>query len=415
MNQCLHNLKVLDLSRVFAGPWATQMLADLGADVIKVERPGRGDDVRHQGFKVKDGNGQESSETSSFFAMNRGKRSVAIDMAKPEGQALVRQLAAQADVLVENFKAGDLARYGLDYSSLRALNPRLVYCSITGFGQTGPYRALPGYDPIFQSMSGLMSVTGLPDDVPGGGPQKVGYAVSDMNAGFYASFAILAALNCRDNQTGEGQYIDVALLDAQIAAMSHVAMNYLASGKQPQRVGSASEITSPYQAFICADGDLMLAVGNDSQYRQLVKLMDLPALADDPRFLTNPLRAKNRTQLVPLLQQVFLQQSVAHWNKLLGDAGVPCGPINNFEQVFQDPQVIERQVLFQLDHPLTGPAKFIANPVKLSATPVRYQRPPPMLGQHTHEVLLGDLGLGEEEIAALSSSSIIQVAAGQAH
>jgi len=409
MNLCLPNLKVLDLSRVFAGPWATQMLADLGANVIKVERPGRGDDVRQQGYKVKDQNGQESSETSSFFAMNRGKRSIAIDMSKPEGQELIRRLAAQADVLVENFKVGDLARYGLDYKTLREINPRLVYCSITGFGQTGPYRALPGYDPIFQSMSGLMSLTGLPDGVPGAGPQKVGYAVSDMNAGFYASFAILAALNCRDNQTGEGQHIDVALLDAQIAALSHVAMNYLVSGKQPERVGSASEITCPYQGFICADGDLMLAVGNDSQFRQLVKLMELDALADDPRFVTNPLRAKHRSELVPILQKVFLQQSVSYWNTLLGDAGVPCGPINNFDQVFQDAQVVERQVLFNLDHPVIGPTQFVANPVKLSATPVKYKLPPPLLGQHTLEVLRDDLQLSDDEIAAFAKSSVIQL------
>lgn len=409
MNQCLPHLKVLDLSRVFAGPWATQMLADLGANVIKVERPGRGDDVRQQGFKVKNKEGRESRETSSFFAMNRGKRSIAIDISKAEGQELIRKLAAQADVLVENYKVGDLVRYGLDYESLRKINPRLVYCSITGFGQTGPYRALPGYDPIFQSMSGLMSLTGLPDGVPGAGPQKVGYAVSDMNAGFYASFAILAALNCRDNQTGEGQHIDVALLDAQIAALSHVAMNYLVSGKQPERVGSASEITCPYQAFICADGDLMLAVGNDSQFRQLVKLIDLDHLADDSRFVTNPMRAQNRAQLVPQLQAVFLTQSVKHWNTLLGDAGIPCGPINNFEQVFQDPQVIERQVLFNLDHPVAGSVKFIANPVRLSGTPVKYKLPPPLLGQHTHEILKNELQLSDDEISAFEKDSVIQI------
>ncbi|HEY9281550.1 MAG TPA: CoA transferase, partial [Eoetvoesiella sp.] len=299
MAECLSHIRVLDLSRVFSGPWTGQMLADLGADVIKVERPGRGDDVRHQGYRAKDQDGNETPETSSFLAMNRGKRSISINMSVPEGQALIKELVKQCDVLIENFKAGDLVRYGLDYESLKQINPKLVYCSITGFGQSGPYSHRPGYDPIFQSMSGLMSLTGNAPDEPGGGPQKVGYAVSDLTAGFYAIIGILSALNYRDAVSGKGQYIDVALFDAQLASISHVAMNYLISGQLPQRMGTASPITCPYQAFECSDGHLMIAVGNDSQFRQLAEILGMPELADDPRFNLNRLRAQNQKVLIP--------------------------------------------------------------------------------------------------------------------
>ncbi len=306
MTGCLSRARVLDLSRIFAGPWAAQMLADFGADVIKVERPRRGDDVRQQGYRVKDREGRETSETSSFLAMNRGKRSVTIDLASTVGQDLIRRLARESDILIENFKAGDLRRYGLDYETLSRANPRLVYCSITGFGQSGPYSHLPGYDPIFQSMSGLMSVTGNPDDEPGGGPQKVGYSIADITAGLYASIAILAALNYRDTVSGKGQYIDLALLDAQVAAMSHVAMNYLVSGRLQERMGTASPITCPWQTFKCAEGDITIAVGNDPQFVRFCEVLGKPALASDPRFSTNPMRAKNRKTLVPMLEEAFL-------------------------------------------------------------------------------------------------------------
>src|SRR6478752_5121057 len=343
MTRALEGVKVLDLSRVFSGPWAAQMLADFGADVIKVERPGRGDDVRHQGYPMPGRNGEPSPQTSSFVAMNRGKKSLTIDISRPEGQALVRRLAQTADIVIENFKAGDLRRYGLDYASLSALNPRLVYCSITGFGQTGPYSHLPGYDPIFQSMSGLMSVTGVPDGEPGAGPVKAGYSVSDLTAGFYAVAAILAALHHRNQISGVGQHIDLALLDAQIAAISHIGMNYLASGKLPARMGSASQITAPFRAFACRDGHLMVAVGNDSQFRSFCNVIGLPALADDPRFDTNPKRAAAQADLSRLIEPAMLARTVTDWNEALAAANVPCGPIYTMDQVFEDPQVRHRQ------------------------------------------------------------------------
>jgi len=402
----LSDIKVLDLSRVFSGPWAAQMLADFGADVIKVERPGRGDDVRHQGYRVKDQNGVETRETSSFIAMNRGKRSITIDMSKPEGQDLIRRLAMDADVLIENFKGGDLVRYGLDYAALKAINPRLIYCSITGFGQTGPYSHLPGYDPIFQSMSGLMSITGLPDDEPGAGPQKVGYSVSDLNASFYAIAAILAALHHRD-RGGEGQHIDLALLDAGIGAISHMAMNYLVTGVQPERVGSGSQITCPYQAFECTDGHIMVAVGNDQQFVAFAECIGRPELATDERFKTNPGRAKLRKVLVPMIAEAMRGESLNHWLEVLGKRNVPCGAINNFEQVFEDPQVRHREMLTSMPHPTAGKIPVIANPVKFSETPVEYRRPPPLLGEHTEEILAEKFGMSVAEIDALKQSGII--------
>jgi crotonobetainyl-CoA:carnitine CoA-transferase CaiB-like acyl-CoA transferase len=403
----LSGVRVLDLSRVFSGPWAAQMLADFGADVIKVERPGRGDDVRHQGLRARDAQGNETRETSSFLAVNRGKRSITVDMSQPAGQALIRRLAGASDILVENFKAGDLARYGLDYASLKAVNPRLVYCSITGFGQTGPYSHLPGYDPIFQSMSGLMSVTGHADDEPGGGPLRVGYSVSDITAGFYAVAAILAALRHRDVVSGEGQHIDLALLDAQVASISHVAMMYLVSGKQPPRLGNVSPITCPWQSFECADGQIVVAVGNDTQFIAFCKVLGHPEWAADERFSTNPLRAKHRQVLVPMLAAILKTRTVREWYADFDAAGVPSGPINGFAEVFADPQIVHRKMLLQQPHAAAGTVPQVANPVKFSATPVAYRRAPPVLGEHTDEVLREVLSLGEAELDGLRADKVI--------
>lgn len=403
----LSGVRVLDLSRVFSGPWAAQMLADFGADVIKVERPGRGDDVRQQGVRAKDLDGQETNETSSFLAMNRGKRSITIDMSQSEGQDLVRALAKECDILIENFKAGDLVRYGLDYESLRKLNPRLVYCSISGFGQSGPYSHLPGYDPLFQSMSGLMSITGEADDQPGGRPMRVGFSVGDITAGFYAVSAILAALRHRDVVSNEGQHIDLALLDAQVAAISHVAMMYLVSGQQPPRLGTASSITCPWQSFDCSDGQIVVAVGNDSQFVQFCRVIGESDWSSDDRFVTNPQRAKNRTVLVPMISKVLAMQTVKHWHAAFDVAGVPSGPINGFAEVFADPQIVHRRMLTHMDHPTAGRIPQVANPVQFSATPIEYLRSPPLLGQHTQEVLSEVLGLDVEQVANLKQRKVI--------
>jgi crotonobetainyl-CoA:carnitine CoA-transferase CaiB-like acyl-CoA transferase len=403
----LSGVRVLDLSRVFSGPWAAQMLADFGADVIKVERPGRGDDVRHQGFKVKDEAGKDSGERSSFVAMNRGKRSITVDMSQAAGQALIRDLAAKCDILIENFKAGDLSRYGLDYASLKEVNPRLVYCSISGFGQSGPYSHLPGYDPIFQSMSGLMALTGQEEGTPGSGPLRVGYSVSDITAGFYATSAMLAALRHRDVVSGEGQHIDLALLDAQVAAISHVAMSYLATGEQPERLGNASAITCPWQSFTCADGDIMIAVGNDTQFAAFCKVLGAPEMATDERFKTNPLRAGNRTVLVPLIADILKTRTVNDWYVAFDAANVPSGPINGFAEVFADPQIRHREMLLRLPHATAGSVPQVANPVKFSATPVEYTRGPPVLGQHTAEVLRDVLGMDDAAISELQHSKVV--------
>ena len=403
----LSGIRVLDLSRVFSGPWAGQMLADFGADVIKVERPGRGDDVRQQGLPLKRADGSPTGETSSFLAMNRGKRSITVDMSQPDGQELIRQLALQCDILIENFKAGDLARHGLDYASLKRVNPKLVYCSISGFGQTGPYRHLPGYDPIFQSMSGLMSVTGHGDGEPGGGPVRAGFSVGDITAGFYAASAILAALRHRDMVSGEGQYIDLSLLDAQVAAISHVAMMYLVSGQQPPRMGNASPITCPWQSFECQNGQIMVAVGNDPQFRAFCKVLGIPELAMDARFTSNLLRVKNRLVLVPLLERVIATRRVSEWHAALDAANVPSGPINGFAEVFADPQIMHRDMLMQLPHTSAGSVPQVANPVKFSATPVAYRRGPPVLGEHTVEVLRELLSLDEASISRLQRDKVI--------
>lgn len=403
----LAGILVLDLSRVFSGPWAAQMLADFGAEVIKVERPGRGDDVRYQGPRARDAEGRETRESSSFLAMNRGKRSITVDMARPEGQSLLHRLAAGSDVVIENFKSGDLARYGLDYAALKAINPRLVYCSITGFGQTGPYSHLPGYDPIFQSMSGLMSVTGLADGEPGGGPLRTGYSISDITAGFYAVAAILAALHHRDSVSGTGQHIDLALLDAQVAALSHVAMMYLVSGRQPPRLGNVSPITCPWQSLVCADGEIMIAVGNDTQFAALCEVLGHAEWARDERFLTNPLRVQHRSVLIPMVAAVMLTRSVREWYAAFDAAGVPSGPINGFAEVFADPQIVHRGLLFKQPHATAGEVPQVANPIRFSDSPITYHRPPPVLGQHTDEVLRERLHLNDEDLAALRAQQVI--------
>jgi crotonobetainyl-CoA:carnitine CoA-transferase CaiB-like acyl-CoA transferase len=407
MSGLLSNIRVLDLSRVLSGPWATQMLADFGADVIKVERPGIGDDLRQQGARLKDTAGNDTDERSTFLATNRAKRSITIDMAKPAGQALIRKLAEKADVVVENFKAGDLKRYGLDQESLRGLNPRLVYCSISGFGQSGPYSHLPGYDLIFQAMSGVMSLTGAPEGEPGAGPQRAGYPVSDLTAGFYATIGVLAALHHRDTVSGRGQYIDLSLLDAQVAAVSSMAMSYLVAGVLPQRVGLGSQLTAPYGDFDCADGKMMIAVGNDKQFAQLCKVIGRIDLLQDERFATTSQRVAHKQVLLPIVAGVMKQRTMAEWMPLLSEANVPSGPINDFGQVFDDPQIRHRELVHTIPHPLSGTMKVVGNPLKFSETPLEYKRPPPLLGEHTAEVLRDVLGIDDAEIERLTQQGVV--------
>jgi crotonobetainyl-CoA:carnitine CoA-transferase CaiB-like acyl-CoA transferase len=399
-------VRVLDLSRVLAGPWCTQTLADLGADVIKVERPGAGDDTRGWGPPfLKDRDGADTAEAAYYLGANRNKRSITIDLAHPDGQALVRRLAAACDVVVENFKVGDMARYGLDAATLRALNPRLVYCSITGFGQTGPYRDRAGYDYAIQGIGGLMSVTGERDDRPGGGPQKVGVAVVDLFTGLYATVGILAALRHRD-ATGEGQVVDMALLDTQVAMLANLGANYLATGRPPRRAGNAHQNIVPYQVFEVADGHLILAVGNDGQFARFCALAGQPSLAEDPRFAKNADRVRHRETLIPLLEPLLRARTKADWLVALEAAKVPCGPINDLGEVFADPQVQAREMTTTLPHPLAGEVRLVASPIKLSATPAQAQRPPPLLGQHTDEILAA-FGLDESERQRLHASGAL--------
>jgi len=403
----LNGVRVLDLSRVLAGPWAGQLLADLGADVIKVERPGAGDDTRSWGPPyLHDEEGRATAEAAYFLCANRNKRSVTIDMSRPEGQALIRQLAQQADVLLENFKVGGLQQYGLDYAQLAALNPRLVYCSITGFGQTGPYAQRPGYDFLIQGMGGLMSVTGRGDDEEGAGPQKVGVALTDITTGLYATIAVQAALAERE-RSGRGQHIDLALLDVQIACMASQASNYLAGGVVPRRMGNAHPNIVPYADFPTADGDMILAVGNDQQFARFCVIAGHPEWADDPRFATNPARVANRAVLVPLLRQTTVMRSTAEWIAALEAGGVPCGPINRMDQVFADPQVQARGMRIGLPHPLAGTVPLVANPIRLSGSPTSYRHAPPLLGQHTGEVLSEWLGIDAAALAALQHDRVI--------
>jgi crotonobetainyl-CoA:carnitine CoA-transferase CaiB-like acyl-CoA transferase len=402
----LSNIRVLDLSRVLSGPWATQILGDFGADVIKVERPGTGDDLREQGAQLKDVAGNDTNERSTFLATNRAKRSITIDMAKPAGQELIRALAANADVLVENFKSGDLRRYGLDYETLGAINPRLVYCSITGFGQSGPYSQMPGYDLIFQAMGGVMSLTGVPDGQPGAGPQRAGYPISDLTSGFYATIGILAALHHRDTVSGKGQYIDLSLLDAQVAATSSMAMSYLVAGQLPVRVGLGSQLTAPYGDFDCADGKIMIAVGNDKQFVQLCKVLGRPDLPADERFATTPQRVANKNVLLPIVVEILKHETIAYWMPLLREAVVPSAPIYDFKQVFDDPQIKHRNLVKTIPHPLSGTMSVVGNPLNFSDTPLEYGRPPPLLGEHTAEVLREVLGMDDAEIARLAQQKV---------
>ena len=412
----LAGVRVLDLSRVLAGPWCTQTLADLGADVVKVERPARdgqsgGDDTRGWGPPfLKDSAGAETAEAAYYLGTNRNKRSLTIDIATPEGAELVRTLADRSDVLVENFKVGDMARHGLDAAAMLARNPRLVYCSITGFGQTGPYRERAGYDYAVQGMGGLMSVTGpsraeIADDAPGGGPQKVGVAVADLFTGMYAVTAILAALRHRD-LTGQGQAIDMALLDTQVAMLANLGAGFLATGVAPQRAGNAHQNIVPYQVFEVADGHLILAVGNDGQFARFCAVAGCSELAVDERFARNAGRVRHRAILVPLLAARLKTKARATWLAELEAAKVPSGPINDLADVFADPQVRERAMTVELPHPLAGSVRLVASPLKLSATPVSYRRAPPLLGADTDEVL-AEFGLDVAAIAALRKAGAI--------
>jgi crotonobetainyl-CoA:carnitine CoA-transferase CaiB-like acyl-CoA transferase len=412
----LQDVRVLDLSRVLAGPWCTQNLADLGADVIKIERPVHGDDTRGWGPPfLQDDEGHESREAAYYLGANRNKRSLTCDIAQPAGQALIRELVRHCDVFVENFKVGDMARYGLDFASLQALNPRLVYCSITGFGQSGPYAERAGYDYAIQGMGGLMSVTGERDDL-GGGPQKVGVAVADLMTGMYATVAILAALRHAE-RSGQGQHIDMALLDTQVAMLANLGANYLVSGKTPQRMGNAHQNIVPYQVFEvapAADGSrdhLILAVGNDGQYAKFCEVAGRPDLASDPRFASNRQRVVHRGELVPLLEALLKTRRKADWLAALEAAKVPCGAINNLAEVFADPQVQERGMVSHWAHPVRHDLSLVASPMKLSATPVRGPDrgglPPPLLGQHTDEVLRSVLGYSQTQLDALKAQGAV--------
>ena len=403
----LSHIRVLDLSRVLAGPWAGQILADLGADVIKVERPVSGDDTRAWGPPfLRDENGHDTSEAAYYLSANRNKQSVTIDFTRPEGQALVRELAARSDVLIENFKVGGLAAYGLDYPTLKAINPRLIYCSITGFGQSGPYARRAGYDFMIQGLGGLMSLTGRAEAEEGAGPVKVGVALTDILTGLYSSTAILAALAHRD-QGGEGQHIDMALLDVQVACLANQAMNYLSSGVAPRRLGNAHPNIVPYQDFPTADGDFILTVGNDSQFRKFAEVAGRPEWAEDSRFKSNALRVAHRAELIPLIRQVTVFRTTTQWVAELEAAGVPCGPINDLAQVFADPQVVARGLAIELPHALGGTVPLVASPIRLSQTPVEYRRAPPLLGEHTQAVLRDVLGLSDEAIALLHEGLVL--------
>jgi formyl-CoA transferase len=405
--KALGHIRVLDLTRVLAGPWCAQNLADLGADVIKIERPGTGDDTRSWGPPyLRDADGHDTSEAAYYLAANRGKRSVTLDIASSEGQAVVRELARNSDIVIENYKVGQLAKYGLDHESLKACKPDLIYCSITGFGQDGPYSHRAGYDFIVQGMGGFMSLTGERDELPGGGPQKAGVAISDLMTGMYATIAIMAALSHRD-RSGEGQYIDMALLDVQVAMLANMNTNYLASGVAPTRWGNAHPNIVPYQTFATSDGHIIVAAGNDGQYRRFVAAGGQPELADDERYATNPMRVRHRQILVPLLAEMVKTRTKQEWISALEAVGVPCGPINNLDEVFENPQVTARGLRVDLPHPSGGTVKLVGSPMRMSATPPQYDRPPPLLGQHTDEVLREVLGKGEQDIADLRSKGVI--------
>lgn len=403
----LSGIKVLDLTRILAGPWATQVLADFGADVWKIEQPSMGDDTRHWGPPfLKDAGGEQTQESAYYLSANRGKNSVTIDIAHPEGQKLVQNLMREADIVIENFKVGGLAKYQLDYTSAKAIKPDIIYCSITGFGQTGPAAQHAGYDAMIQAMGGLMSLTGVETDSPGAGPQKVGIAVADLMTGMYAVSSVLAALHHR-NQTGIGQYIDLSLLDTQVGWLANQGMNFLIGGQVPTQSGTAHPNIVPYQAFKTADGHVMLAVGNDTQFARCCTVLGLADVAQDDRYSTNRARVANRQSLVPLLSKAIEAQTLNALMAEFNSAGVPCGPINTLDRVFEEPQVQHRGMAFELNHPLAGTVAQIANPVKFSETQICYDKAPPLLGEDTHRILTSALGLSEEQLAHLHHDGVI--------
>jgi formyl-CoA transferase len=403
----LQGIRVLDLTRVLAGPWAAQNLADLGAEVIKLERPKKGDDSRAFGPPwLKDAQGRDTAESAYFACANRGKKSLTLDLAHPRGQAIARELAAKCDVLLENFKFGDLDRYGLGYSQLREANPGLIYCSVTGFGHTGPWRERPGYDFMIQGMGGLMSITGERDDRPGGGPQKAGIPIADLITGMYAAVAVCAALAHRA-KSGVGQHLDLALFDSLVAVLANQGGNYLATGEPPGRLGNDHPNIAPYQVFRTADGSLILACGNDNLFGKFCEVADCPELAKDARFASNGKRVQNRVELTRLLDKIFVQRPTKEWIARLEAAGVPCGPINDLAQVFNEPQALARGLRMELAHPAAGKVSLVRSPMRFSETPVEHGVPPPTLGQHTDEVLRELLGKSEGEIARLRAAAII--------
>jgi crotonobetainyl-CoA:carnitine CoA-transferase CaiB-like acyl-CoA transferase len=402
----LSHVKVLDLSRILAGPWAGQVLADLGADVIKVERPGAGDDTRSWGPPfLKDRSGAETKEAGYYLSVNRGKRSVTLSIDKPEGQRIVRALAARADIVLENYKVGTLARFGLGYEDLKAVNPKLIYCSVTGFGQTGPRRDQAAYDFMIQAMGGMMSVTGERDDKPGGGPQKVGIPIVDLMTGMYAAVAVLAAL-ARREVSGAGEYIDIGMLDVQVATLANQAMNFLVSGKAPRRTGNAHPNIQPQDVFACRDGQIALAVGNDGQFAKLCEVLGQPALAQDERFAKNASRVRNLAVLHPLVAGLLKERDRSHWVAALDAAGVPAGPINAIPEVFEDRQVKHRRMLVEVPHPLSGTVPQVASPMRFTAAPLVHDRAPPLLGEHTVEILR-EIGIGDVEIEQLRESRVV--------
>jgi formyl-CoA transferase len=407
MHKPLTGLRVLDMSRILAGPWCGQVLADLGAEVIKIERPGKGDDTRSWGPPfLKDREGRDTAESAYYLCANRGKRSVTLDIAKPGGQALARELAQQSDILLENYKVGDLKRYGLDYDTLSALNPRLIYCSITGFGQDGPLKDRAGYDFMVQGMGGLMSITGERDDLPGGGPQKAGVAIADLMTGMYSTVAILAALEER-HKSGRGQHIDMALLDTQVAWLANQNTNYLIGGEVPVRMGNAHPNVVPYQTFATQDGSIILAVGNDGQFKRFCEAAGIAETGGDPRFASNALRIANREACIAAITPAMKRKTTAEWITVLEPLGVPCGPVHRLDEVFANPQVRHRGLKVEVPHPLSGTVPLVANPIKYSRTPLNYDTPPPLLSQHTEDVLRDLLGKSDADIAALREAGII--------
>jgi crotonobetainyl-CoA:carnitine CoA-transferase CaiB-like acyl-CoA transferase len=403
----LSHIRVLDLSRVLAGPWCGQNMADLGAEVIKVERPKSGDDSRAFGPPwLKDASGQDTKESAYFACANRGKKSVTVNLSKPEGQKIVRDLAAKSDVLIENYKVGDLARYELGYEDVKKLNPRIIYASVTGFGQTGPYRERPGYDFMIQGMGGVMSITGERDDLPGGGAQRVGIPIADIMTGMYTTIAICAAIAHRE-KSGVGQHLDLALLDTQVGILANQGLNYLATGKAPGRIGNAHPNIVPYQPFKTRDGDVILACGNDNLFNKFCEVAGCQDLVKDPRFSTNAKRVENREDITARLAAIFAKRTTKDWCDALEAAGVPNGPINSLKQVFEEPQVVARGMRIELEHATAGKVPLIASPMKFSGTPLEFKQPPPVLGQHTDEVLRSTLRLDDAEIARLRADGVI--------